>query len=109
MVTPADALVVAGFAAATGRERDLGGSKSIVNAVNLYESPYGTVKVVLNRFLNQYDSLVLDRSMWQLATLRNWTRETLAKDGDNTKMMIVGEFSLVHKNQLGSGRIQKAA
>lgn len=113
MVTPADSLIIAGFAAATGRLRDLSdlsdNGQKIVNAVTVYVSPFGEQKVVLNRFLNQYDTLIFDPNMWKLVTLRPWTRETLAKTGDNTLMMIVGEFSLMHKNQLASGRIFKSA
>jgi hypothetical protein len=41
--------------------------------------------------------------MWSLATLRPWMRETLAKTGDSVKQMIVGEFSLKHKNFKASG------
>jgi Family of unknown function (DUF5309) len=113
MVTPADSLVIAGFAAATGRLRDLtdlsDNAQKIVNAVTVYVSPFGEQKVVLNRFLYQYETIIYDPMMWKLATLRPWTRETLAKTGDNLMMMIVGEFSLQHKNYLATGRIQKSA
>ena len=111
-VTPADSLVLAGFGAATGRIRDLGNGpseKTIVNAVTVYVSPFGEQNVVLNRFQYQYETIIYDPAMWKLATLRPWTRETLAKIGDNLMMMIVGEFSLMHKNQLATGRIQKSA
>ena len=36
MVKPADAQIVAGFAAASGRNREIQQSKSLVNAVDLY-------------------------------------------------------------------------
>lgn len=36
MVKPADSVIVAGFAAAAGRERDIGNTKSLVAAVDLY-------------------------------------------------------------------------
>ena len=111
-VTPADSIVVAGFAAATGRLRDMNDGPSgqtIVNAVTVYVSPFGQQSVVLNRFQYQYETIIYDPGMWKLATLRPWTRETLAKTGDNMLMMLVGEFSLMHKNQLATGRIQKSA
>jgi len=35
MIKPADSLIIAGFASATGRERDLGASKTLVNAIDV--------------------------------------------------------------------------
>jgi hypothetical protein len=43
--------------------------------------------------------------MWTQATLRPWTRQTLAKTGDAEKQMIVGEFSLKHKNYAASAMV----
>lgn len=106
MIKPADSLIVAGFTGASGRARNFNDSqKTLTNVVNLYVSPFGEYKVVLNRFQKTTHAFLLDPSMWQKMTLRNWTRTTLAVDGDNIKQMIVGEFSLKHKNFLGSGMI----
>jgi len=106
-VTPANSVIFAAFAAAAGRYRTIDtGSKSdktLVNVVNLYVSPFGEQKVQVNRFLKSSDSLVFDPKFWSKATLRPWTRETLAKTGDSLKMMIVGEFSLKCKNPAASG------
>lgn len=107
-VTPANSVVFASFAAAAGRYRTLQtgqDDKALVNVVNLYVSPFGQQKVQVNRFLKSSDSLVFDPNMWVKATLRPWTRETLAKTGDSMKQMIVGEFSLKHKNQKASGQV----
>lgn len=116
MVTPANSLVVAAFASAAGRYRTIdtgakGSQDVIVNVVNLYVSPFGETKVVINRFLRTTNAgangytLVYDTSMWSKAVLRPWSREALAKTGDSSKQMLVGEFSLKHKNYLGSGMI----
>jgi hypothetical protein len=105
MVKPADALIIAGFAAASGRNRDFGAGKGIVNAVDLYVSPFGEQKVIINRFLKANEALVFDPAMWSLVVLRPFTRELLAKTGDNDRHMIVGEYSLKHKNVRGTGRI----
>lgn len=105
MVKPADALIVAGFAAASGRNRDFGAGKGVVNAVDLYVSPFGEQKVIINRFIKATECLVFNPSMWSLVVLRPFTRELLAKTGDNDRHMIVGEYSLKHKNVKGSGRI----
>ncbi len=112
MVTADDSLVVSDFAKASGRSREITNGSSdrkIVNVVDLYVSPFGEVKVVLNRFLAAGDSLVFEPGMWSKVTFRDWFRETLAKDGDNLKMMVVGEFSLKHKNFKGSALIRRSA
>lgn len=112
MVTPSNSLLVADFAKASGRYREISNGqqdRSIVNAVDLYVSPFGEVKVYLNRFLASTDTLIFDPEMWKQCTLRPWARETLAKDGDNMKMMIVGEYSLKHKNKKASAVIREGA
>lgn len=107
MIKPADSLLVAAFPQASGRYRtfDGGKEKTVVNVVDLYVSPFGEYKVVLNRFQKATEALIVDPSMWSLAVLRPWTRELLAKTGDNDRHLIVGEFSLKHKNYKGTGRI----
>jgi hypothetical protein len=53
-VTPQNSLTVAAFAKAAGRFRTIVDADSesgkVVNAVDLYVSPYGEVKIILNRF-----------------------------------------------------------
>ena len=105
MIKPADSLIVAGFSAASGRTRDFGADKTLVNVVDLYVSPFGEQKVVLNRFLRATDAILFDPAMWSLVTLRPWTRELLAKTRDHDRHLIVGEFSLKHKNYAATGRV----
>jgi hypothetical protein len=45
IVTPTVARYVAAFASATGRERDFGEGTAIVNVIDLYKSPYGSLDV----------------------------------------------------------------
>ncbi|GAB5503421.1 SU10 major capsid protein [Pyruvatibacter sp.] len=106
MIKPSDSKIVAAFAQAAGRERDLKNESKIVNVVDVYVSPFGECKVVMNRWLRATDALLFDPAMWKKQTLRSWSRETLAKTGDSTKIMIVGEFSLKHRNYKGSGLIE---
>lgn len=107
MVKPADALLIAQFTNSAGRNRTINdGGTTIVNAVNLYISPYGEQKVVINRFMKADSALVYDSANWKQVTLRPWTRELLAKTGDSDRHMIVGEFSLKHTNFSASGAIK---
>lgn len=106
MIKPADSLIVSAFTGASGRNRTINdGSTKLVNVVDLYVSPFGEFKVVLNRFQRTADAWLLDPGMWEDVSLRPWTREALAKTGDNSMNMIVGEFGLKHKNFAGDGLI----
>jgi hypothetical protein len=113
MVPPGEGQVIPSYAAAAGRYRtipteDKTASRKLVNVVDLYVSPYGEVKVVMNRFQLATDYLIFSTEYWKLQTLRPWTREPLAKIGDSERQLIVGEFGLKHKNYLASAYIRKA-
>jgi hypothetical protein len=110
MVTPSNSVIIASFAQAAGRYRTIPGEKTgdtsgIVNVVNFYVSPFGEVKIEINRFIKAKNTLVYDPKQWTKCILRPWTREALAKTGDATKQMIISEQSLKHKNYLASGFI----
>jgi hypothetical protein len=115
MVTPTNSRTVSDFAKAAGRYRTLTSESSgrdqraIINVVDLYVSPFGEQRVVLNRFQKAKNTLVFAPDMWKKVVFRNWFRETLAKTGDNTANMIVGEFSLKHRNKQASAAIVEAA
>lgn len=109
MIKPGDSLNVSAFQA-NGRTRYVdNGDKSVVNVVDFYQSPFGRLKVVMNRFILSSAALVYEGAMWKKATLRNWFRETLAKTGDSTQVMLVGEFGLMHRNFGASGAITNLA
>lgn len=113
MVKPADSLLIAGFTKAAGRYREINngmaGDKTLVNAIDLYVSPFGEQKVVINRWIKASEALIFKPEMWRLVTLRPFTRELLAKTGDSDRHLIVGEFSLKHLNSKGSARITNLA
>lgn len=113
MITPSDSTIVAGFTGASGRFRSIdGGAKKLVNAVDLYVSPFGELKVVLNRFQRKFtmgvrnsDALLIDPDMWKLLVLRDWKKTNLAKQGDSERFQVLGEYSLKHRNYRSTGRI----
>jgi hypothetical protein len=114
MIPPGEALNIASYAAASGRYRfadnsDADAARRVINVVDLYVSPFGEVKVILNRFQAADDHLIFDPDMWKLCVFRPWTREPLAKVGDAERHMIVGEYSLKHKNYKASAIVRKAA
>lgn len=106
MVKPADSLIISAFTGAAGRSREFNdGNKTLTNVVNLYVSPFGEYKVILNRHQMTDHAFLLDPSMWRTASLRPFARTLLAKTGDSDTHMVVGELGLMHKNPLGSGQI----
>lgn len=105
MIKPSDSLLVANFAAAAGRSRDFAKGKEVVNVVNLYVSPFGEYKVVINREINPTYALLYTPSMWKTGVLRGFTRELLAKTGDADRHFIVGELTLKHMNFKGTAAI----
>lgn len=105
MIKPADAQIVADFAASSGRNREFAQTRELVNVIDLYVSPYGEYKVVLNRHQLTTHAFLIDPSMFRACVLRPFTRTLLAKDGDSDKHFVVGEYSLKHMNYSDSGMI----
>jgi len=98
MVKPADSTIVAGFSAASGRNREIAQGKTLVNVVDLYVSPFGEYKVVLNRHQLTSVALLIDPTMFKQCVLRPFTRTLLAKNGDSDRHYVVGEYSCKHTN-----------
>jgi hypothetical protein len=106
MVKPSDTKIISAFQESSGRTVQVdNGEKKLTKVINIYESPFGTVRVVKNRRIRAGDALMYDPKHWKLAVLRNWFREKLAKTGDADRWMMVGEFGLKHTNQLATGLI----
>ncbi len=104
-VTPSHSVVVAGFATASGRQRDFGSSTTVVNSVDILVTPFGTLNVVPNRFLNANTVLLLDTEYWSRAVLRPMQTVVLAKTGDSDKRQMLTELTLVCEHDEASGKI----
>lgn len=104
-VTPSHSVIVAGFAASSGRERDFNTGTTLVNVVDVYVSPFGEVSIVPNRFLAANTCLVLDTEYWSRAVLRPMQSVVLAKTGDSDKRQLLTEQTLVCENNKASGLI----
>jgi len=105
MIKPADAQIVAGFSAASGRNREIAQGRNLVNVIDLYVSPYGEYKVVLNRHQITTHAFLIDPAMWRSCVLRPFSRTLLASAGDSEKHFVVGEYSLKHMNYSADGMI----
>lgn len=113
MINPSDSTIISAFAGASGRSNRVENTaRKVVNAVDIYVSPFGQLKVVMNRVQKKYvvsttngEALLFDPDMWKLLVLRDWARSQLAKTGDNEKHQMIGEFSLKHRNFSATGSI----
>lgn len=70
--------------------------KRLVNVVDWYDSEFGLVKMFMHRFMTadndtNYDLLGIQSDKWGIAHLRDPHYEDIAKTGDATKGMIIGE------------------
>ena len=83
------------------------GERKITAAVDVYESDFGRLKVVPNRFMRQRDAFVLQMDMWAYAPLpgRSMVSYPLAKTGDSDAKTIINEATLVSRNEKASGGI----
>ncbi len=97
------------FSTFTGRSTPMeqASSKKIVASVDAYESDFGRLKVVANRFQRTRDVLVLEMDKWAVAYLngRNMLSIPLAKTGDNDRRMVLAEYCLVARNEKASGGV----
>jgi len=80
-------------------------AKKITASVDAYESDFGTIKVVPDRFQRSRDGLVIQDDMWALAYLngRKMVSLNLAKTGDSERRQILSEYALVARNEKSSG------
>lgn len=97
------------FSTFTGRASPIQDAKSkkITASVDAYESDFGTLKVVANRFTRSRDVLVLEMEKWALAFLngRNMIQIDLAKTGDSDRRQVLAEYALVSRNEKASGGV----
>jgi hypothetical protein len=97
------------FSTFTGRStpQEDAKSKKIVASVDVYESDFGTLKVVANRFQRSRDALVLQMDMWAVAYLpgRKMVSIPLAKTGDSERRQMLSEYCLVSRNEKASGGV----
>ena len=83
----------------------VGGTNAVINAVDVYVTPWGTVEFMPSRENRSRDVFIMQDDMWEVAELRPMKNTQLAKTGDNTSRQIVTELTLVAKNEKANGII----
>jgi hypothetical protein len=107
MVSPALKQVVSGFTGLSQHRYNstTAGEITILAGADLYQSDFGVLQIVPNRFMRTRDALVLDPEYAALAYLRPFQTIDLAKSGDSEKTQILAELTLEVKNEAAHGGI----
>ena len=80
-------------------------SKTVVKAVDIYVTPWGTVEFTPSRENRGRDVWIMDSDMWACGVLRPTKNTELAKTGDSTKRQVLTELTLISKNEKASGLV----
>ena len=104
-VSPALKQVVSAFTglAAQRYQVPTSGQATILAGADLYQSDFGVLQIVPNRFMRTRDALVLDPEYAALAYLRPFQTIELAKVGDADKTQILAELTLEVRNEAAHG------
>jgi hypothetical protein len=97
------------FSTFTGRSTPTqdAAAKKITASVQVYESDFGTLRIVPNRFQRARDVLVLQMDMWGVAYLngRKFVSTPVAKTGDSDARLLLSEYALEARNEKASGGV----
>ena len=109
MVGPFNKQKLSGFSGLVGMTNNIfqkaGGQATLIAAVDAYQSDFGALKIIPNRFNRDRTITVLDFDYWAVAYLRPFQSFPLAKVGDSDQRMILAEFGLVSRNEAASGKV----
>ncbi len=75
----------------------------IIGAADIYQSDFGQLSIVPDRFMRNREMLILDPEYAALAYLRPFMTNELAKSGDSEKTQILTEVTLEVKNEAAHG------
>ncbi len=78
---------------------------TIIGAADVYVSDFGNLTTIPVQYGLTRDVLAIDPQYWAVGTLRGWGYKKLSVTGDNQKGFMVGEKTLVCKNEKGGAVI----
>ena len=83
----------------------VGGNNSVVSALDVYVTPWGTIEFTPTRENRSRDVFIMQSDMWSVGVLRPTRQTDLAKTGDSTRKQVITELTLCCKNEKASGMI----
>jgi hypothetical protein len=81
------------------------GDVKILAGADLYQSDFGVLQIVPDRFMRTRDALVLDPEYAALSYLRPFQTNELAKIGDSERTQLIVEVTLEMRNEAAHGGV----
>jgi hypothetical protein len=96
--------IISGF---TGNATRFKGAEdnTLKAAIDVYDSDFGELQIIPNRFQRSRDCQVLQKNMWGIAYLRPFLLQDLAKTGDTERKQLLVEYTLESRNEAASGGV----
>jgi Family of unknown function (DUF5309) len=104
MVGPSNKQVASTFTGNATKQVEVS-TKKIIATVDIYVGDFHTINIIPNRFMRTRDALLLNWEYWSIDWLRPIKQVELATTGDAQKRMLLGEYTLVAKNEMANGAI----
>jgi len=79
--------------------------KEVVIGIDVYDSDFGRIKIVPDRFMTTSVVALLQNDLWKLAEFRPTKKVDVAKIGSATRAVIETELTLESRNEAGSAQI----
>jgi len=95
------------FTSRATRTADIGATDKLTvqGTVNILVTSFGTFKVVMSRYIPRNACVLLQMDKWAMGQLRAPKVKDMAKTGDATKKLIVGEYTLIARNPNSSAKV----
>lgn len=100
---------ISSFATSNTRYSEVGAEGRIRNFVSIYESDFGTIEIIFERYINPTTVAVMDMKSWKLAYLRKPFVKPIADIGDSKRAMIIGEYTLEYLAESHNGLLSAFA
>jgi hypothetical protein len=109
MCGPFNKQKISGFTGLVGMTNNINqsarGQATLISAIDAYQSDFGALKIIPNRFSRDRTVSILDMEYWEIAYLRPFQTVPLAKVGDSDQRMILVEAGLKSRNEAASGKV----
>jgi hypothetical protein len=100
---------ISSFATSNTRTINMDANNKLRNTVSVYESDFGTIEVVLDRWLEKGTIPVLQMDKFKVAYLRKPFVQQLGVTGDSKEAQIIAEYTLEFLNEASSGKLSALA
>lgn len=97
------------FATSNTRYTEVGAEGRVRNTVSIYESDFGTIEIVFERYITPNEVAVMTMKDWYISYLRKPFVKPLSDIGDSKRAMIIGEYTLEYRAESHSGLLSAFA